>query len=285
MALFVEEALANEELQEWLSVSVMHDCLTGIDGLYNPLQLGGGNDTKYLAASAMNFAPGMWLNPLLDSGNGFGAVISESAFATADIDYKIEDPPISFAGVERSQYEDVWNNSDYAEFGGLWNSNTFRRLKKGALPKNANNVRNWKTDDRGNVIKPQSRMVAREFSQIHNVVFSETFAPTPSAASVKTIVAVANEKDWLLWHLDIKQALIQAHLNEAVYMRLHAGCGDMSGKVVLLQLAVYGPRQARRQWSVRLSRVLLQKTGMKQSKADPCVFRKVVVDGEVTLFI
>ena len=42
-------------------------------------------------------------------------------------------------------------------FSGLWNSNAFRRLKKGELPKNANVVtgkwvRNWKTDDRGNVI-------------------------------------------------------------------------------------------------------------------------------------
>ena len=77
-------------------------------------------------------------------------------------------------------------------------------------------VRNRKADDRGNVIKPKSRMVARGFGQIHNVDFSETFAPTPSAASVKIDVAVANEKGWLLRHLDIKQAFIQAHLDEAV---------------------------------------------------------------------
>ena len=49
----------------------MHGCLTGIDGLYNPLLLGAVNDTRDLAASAMNSAPGMWLNPSLDSGNGF----------------------------------------------------------------------------------------------------------------------------------------------------------------------------------------------------------------------
>ena len=69
-------------------------------------------------------------------------------------------------------------------------------------------------------------------------------------------------------------------------MRLPAGCGDMSGEVVLLQRAVYGLQQAGRQWSLRLSRrsVLLQKIGMKQSKVDPCVFRKVV-DGEVPLII
>ena len=68
----------------------------------------------------------MWLNPLLDSGNGFGAVISESGFAAADVDCseiphvsKKEDPPISFADAERSLYWDVWNDSDYADFSGL----------------------------------------------------------------------------------------------------------------------------------------------------------------------
>ena len=67
-------------------MSVMHDCLTGSDGLYNPLLLGAVNDTKDLATSAMYFSSGMWLNPLSDSGNVFRAVISESAFATADFD-------------------------------------------------------------------------------------------------------------------------------------------------------------------------------------------------------
>ena len=86
VALIVEGALATEELREWLSVSVMHDCLTGSDGPYNPLLLGAVNDTKDLATSAMDFPPGMWLNPLPDSGNVFGAEISESAFATADFD-------------------------------------------------------------------------------------------------------------------------------------------------------------------------------------------------------
>ena len=141
----------------------------------------------------------MSLNPLLDSGNGFGAAISESAFAAAAFDCsefphinKIEDPPISFTDIGRSQYLEVWNDSDYAEFSGLRNSNAFRRLKKGELPKNAyvvtgKWVRNWKTDDHGNVIKPKSRMVARGFGRIHDVDFPETFAPSPSAASIKPI--------------------------------------------------------------------------------------------------
>ena len=120
---------------------------------------------------------------------------------------KIEDSPTSFADVERSQYQDAWNDFDYSEFSDLCNSNAFRRLKKEELLKNANNVvtgkwvRKCKADDRGNVIKSKSRMVARGFGQIHYVDVSETFAPTTSAASVKINVAVANEKVWLLRHL------------------------------------------------------------------------------------
>ena len=82
-------------------------------------------------------------------------------------------------------------------------------------------------------------MVARSFGRIHNLDLSEAFASTPSAADVKIAVAVANEKCWLLRHLDMKQAFIQPPLDEAVYMRLPADCGDMSGDdVVLLQRAV-----------------------------------------------
>ena len=119
-------------------------------------------------------------------------------------------------------------------------------------------------------------MVARVFGQIYDVDFSETFAPTLSAASVKIAEAVANEKDWSLRPLDIKKTFIQAHLNEAEYMRIPAGCGDMSGEVVLLH--------AGRQWSLRLSRVLLKKTDMEQSKAGPRMFPEVV-DREVRLIV
>ena len=81
----LKRVLATEEVQGWLSVSVMHDCLAGSDGMYNRLLLDAVNDIEDLATSAIDFTPGMWLIPLLDCGNEVGAVISESVFAAADI--------------------------------------------------------------------------------------------------------------------------------------------------------------------------------------------------------
>lgn len=46
-----------EEIKGQLSVSVMHYCLAGTDGLYNPLLLGVVNDIEDMAESAINFAP------------------------------------------------------------------------------------------------------------------------------------------------------------------------------------------------------------------------------------
>lgn len=85
------------------------------------------------------------MDPLLDFGYGLGAVFSKSSFASAESDgkgfphiTKIEDLPISFADIDCSQYQDVLNDTDHAEFSGLRSSNAFRCHKRGHLPTNAN---------------------------------------------------------------------------------------------------------------------------------------------------
>ena len=49
-------------------------------------------------------------------------------------------------------------------------------------------------------------------------------------------------------------------------MKLPGGCGERSGKVVELERALYGVKQAGRQWFL---------FGMEQCREDPCEFRKM----------
>ena len=77
----------------------------------------------------------------------------DSAFAGADCDRykfphynKIENPPISFAYIERPQYQDVWNYSDYVKFSGPRSSDAFR-CAKNVMPKNANFVKGERARD------------------------------------------------------------------------------------------------------------------------------------------
>ena len=78
----------------------------------------------------------------------------------------------------------------------------------------------------------------------------ETYSPTPEALWVKTVGAVAVERDWELRQLDVKQAFIQADLDYDLYIKSPYGCGDKSGEIVKLNKAVYGLKQAGRQRSL-----------------------------------
>ena len=89
----------------------------------------------------------------------------------------------------------------------------------------------------------------------------ETYSPNPEALCVKTVVAVAVERDWELRQLDVKQYFIQADLDYDVYMKLPDVCGDKSGEIVKLIKAVYGIKQAGRQSALRLVRMNLPNVG------------------------
>ena len=98
----------------------------------------------------------------------------------------------------------------------------------------------WKVDKDDIIEKLKTRLVARDFRQVHTVDFLETYTPTSAASSVKLFVAIAVKNYWELRQLDAKQAFIQADLDFNVFMKLPDGCGDKSGKVVKLNKSVYG---------------------------------------------
>ena len=50
--------------------------------------------------------------------------------------------------------------------------------------------------------------------------YFNTFAPTPTASSIKVALAIAVQIDWPLYHFDIKQAFFQAKLDTDVYMKI-----------------------------------------------------------------
>ena len=97
-------------------------------------------------------------------------------------------------------------------------------------------------------MKAKARLVARGFSQKEGIDYFETFAPTPSAVSIRLIAATSVENDLHLFHLDAEQAFVQSKLDTDVYMRMPRGCGDLSGKVVILNKSLYELKQAARTW-------------------------------------
>ena len=109
-------------------------------------------------------------------------------------------------------------------------------------------------------------------------------APHARISARKNDRAIANEKSLPVFHLDVSQAFVQAPHEEEIHMRLPPSCGELSGKVVKLIKCQYGLRKAGKEWHLLLVTWLVEKIGMEQGKAEPCVFRKIIKN-EVSLMV
>ena len=179
---------------------------------------------------------------------------------------EVENSPLRFSDIKLLKLKELWHGATKTEFNRFVDIKAFAfgvKVRRGSNVVRARWVFTWKVEKASCVIKPKARKVARGFSQVHTVDdFVETYSPTPEALCVKTVVAVAVERDWELRQLDVKQAYIQTDLGYDVYMKLPDGCGDKSGEIVKLNKAVNGLKQAGRQWSLRLTQVIVEKVGM-----------------------
>ncbi|CAM9483391.1 unnamed protein product [Choristocarpus tenellus] len=129
---------------------------------------------------------------------------------------------------------DLWDRARAEEMSGLLLNNV---LVEAVLPPvrraiDTKWVHKRKTNKFGVVVRYKARLVAKEFQQIEGLDYLDAFAPTPSPASLKMVLALAADKDWELKHWDVKQAFIQADISEEISVHLCDGCGIWSGKIV-----------------------------------------------------
>ena len=91
--------------------------------------------------------------------------------------------------VKYKLHKGVWEDPMRAEFKGLFAFEFADVVPDGVNIVSAQWVFAWKVDKDG-IMKSKTRLVARDFSQVHTVDFLETYAPTPAAPDVKRLVAI-----------------------------------------------------------------------------------------------
>ncbi|KAI5344202.1 hypothetical protein L3X38_012079 [Prunus dulcis] len=132
----------------------------------------------------------------------------------------------------------------------------------------------------GSVQKNKARLVAKGYSQKPGIDFNETFAPVARLDTVRTLVAVAAQRNWRLFQLDVKSAFLNGVLNEEVYVDQPSGfvIQGSEDKVYKLKKALYGLKQAPRAWYKEINSYFI-KTGFYRSPSEATLYTKVSTSG------
>jgi hypothetical protein len=175
---------------------------------------------------------------------------------------------------------DCWKEAMKSELAALELNRTWSivDLPTGKNPIGCKWVYKIKHNADGSIERYKARLVARGYTQMEGVDYFETFSPVAKLTTVKTLLALACIKGWILEQLDVNNAFLHGDLNEEVYMSLPPGVivpnsGSNSHKVCRLHKSLYGLKQASRQWYSKLSSALLS-LGYSQSAADHSLFVK-----------
>ena len=137
----------------------------------------------------------------------------------------------------------------------------------------------------GSIEKYKARFVARGFSQVEGVNYSETFAPVARYTSIRSVIAIAAEMGWKIHQMDVKTAFLHGMIEEEIYLEhgLSFEVHERETHVCRLKKALYGLKQASRAWYSRIDSYL-QQIGFKKTEADSNLYY-IVIRGEMLILV
>ena len=128
----------------------------------------------------------------------------------------------------------------------------------------------------------KARLVALGYQQRQGFDYTETFAPTGRAMSLRAMLALWAGRGLSRRQIDIKAAFLNADLEgEELYLILPPECG---GGLYRVKKALYGLKQAPMLWYQKLKEALGQ-LGFRPSWADPGLFIRASADSGEALIV
>ncbi|CAI7837777.1 unnamed protein product [Closterium sp. NIES-53] len=97
-----------------------------------------------------------------------------------------------------------------------------------------------KSDADGKIEHHKSRLVAKGYQQKEKVDYKELFAPVVKPTTMRTLIAGATIKGWVVKQMDVTTAFLNGVLEEEIFMAQLEGFDDGSGRVWKLKKALYG---------------------------------------------
>jgi len=125
-----------------------------------------------------------------------------------------------------------------------------------------------KTDGR-----KRARLVAKGFSQVEGIDYSDIFSPVVRYESARLMFALASLQNWHMRSVDVRTAFLYGELDEELYMEQPEGFSERGKerKVMRLKKAIYGLKQAALEWWRALDKSL-KDLGFRRTKSDSGIY-------------
>ncbi|XP_021995754.1 uncharacterized mitochondrial protein AtMg00810-like [Helianthus annuus] len=125
----------------------------------------------------------------------------------------------------------------------------------------------------GSLERHKARLVVNGKSQTVGVDCDETFSPVVKPTTIRTVLSLAVSRGWSTHQLDVKNAFLNGHLKETVYMFQPPGFTSSTHPkhVCKLNKSLYGLKQAPRAWYQRFAGYLF-KCGFTSNVCDTSLF-------------
>ncbi|KAJ3631838.1 hypothetical protein MTP99_012944 [Tenebrio molitor] len=216
-----------------------------------------------------------------------------------EIDFVMAASEIPFSEAIHGADKDEWKDAILSEIKSLVINDTWDVVDK---PDHAKVVgcrtvlRNKYAAD-GTLDRRKARVVAKGFTQRPGIDFHDTFAPVARLSSLRLLVALAAKYNLKISQLDVTSAYLNGKIDTEVFMEKPALLQEMlqriideeddhtlvkkarvmlrdlqgENKICRLRKALYGLRQAGRQWNYEIDKTM-KRAGLVPTNADPCVY-------------
>ena len=121
----------------------------------------------------------------------------------------------------------------------------------------------------------KARLVSQGYSESEGIDYDEVFSTVARYTSIRSLLALANVKDWHVHQMDVKTAFLQGSIDAEIFKQQPVGYvnKDRPDHVCRLRRSIYGLKQAAQCWNEEIDTFLLS-NGYKKSSFDGCIYMK-----------
>lgn len=182
----------------------------------------------------------------------------------------IESEPSTYQQAIQSDDSEKWRAAMEKEMKTLKENHTWDEIEESAVPKGHKiistkwvyKIKNSESD----LPQFKARLVARGFEQDN--LSAAVYTPVAKLTTFRIFLAVANQKGFPVYQMDVTGAFLYGNIKQEVYVRLPE---NQIGK---LNKSLYGLRESPKNWYERFDQFMYQENFVK-SKNDLCLFYKI----------